>query len=296
MERVALVGAVIATAMALTLRSLRGRRPTGTTDRASGAVDDGWRVERVEDTVRVRLDVELDVVEGASPPEALERLARTVALDALAEADASVRAVLVVDRLGRTVLRVGRSDPLPPVRDTERAAPAEHVHAPSPVPDRGPGRPRPAATSAGGRPGVTDPPTGRHALADRLTLPSSVRTVLRSPESPADVVRALLEASGRSVEARGDLVVADAFAIAIADVRDDAERALARAHLRLAGSGAPRGLIVVLGFADPAHVRRRELANPRVRHVDLDALQRMADAVAVGLDPIAFAAPPRPRA
>lgn len=325
MDRLALIATIAASALALIVLAggARARGARARTGRAAGprgpragamagpagAVGDGWRLERDGTVVRLRLDLELTPSTGAGtragtragtgagvapdgePPAALVRLARAAGVEALGAAPDAVTHVEVIDRVGRTVVTIQRgAEPLAPDEAT-RAAPTPRPHVPAPAP----AVPAPA-TDAGAAPALREPASGRRPLADRLDLPPAVRAAVRQPDSPADVVRALLEAAGRPVEARGDLLVSDGVAVAFADVRDDAERALSRAYLRIEASGAARGLVVVLGFADPALVRRRDLATPNVRYVDADALSRMADAVAVGLDPVAFAAPPRPSA
>ncbi len=47
--------------------------------------------------------------------------------------------------------------------------------------------------------------------------------------------------------------------------------------------------MVTVGLLDPSDLRRREILAPNVHHVAHDGVQRMADAVAVGADPLAFA-------
>jgi hypothetical protein len=74
---------------------------------------------------------------------------------------------------------------------------------------------------------------------------------------------------------------------------------LARAYLHAQASGARAGLVILLGFADPEEIARREVAAPHVQHVGSRAIQRMADAVAIGADPLALTAASgthRPRA
>jgi hypothetical protein len=62
------------------------------------------------------------------------------------------------------------------------------------------------------------------------------------------------------------------------------------AYLRLRASGARRGLVVTPGFLDLDDVRRREVPDPAVLHCGPEGIQRMADAVAAGADPLRFAA------
>jgi hypothetical protein len=68
--------------------------------------------------------------------------------------------------------------------------------------------------------------------------------------------------------------------------------ALNHAFLRIQQSGASRGLVVALGYLDVNEVRRREMLAPQVLHVGPEGVQRMADAVALGADPLRFAVAP----
>lgn len=247
---------------------------------------------------RVRLAVEVD----AARLPALEALARRVAQEVLA-LDPDARAITVIDRVGRTVVEVARSAVGPATpgdapgaapSDTARATPGPRPHVPSPVPRGDRARHAPAGRGDGTEaPGPLGRPVPARAFADRFALPAAVRAACEDPDHPAEVVRAILAAAGRPAERRGDLVVSGPVAVAVADVRDDAATALSRAYLRITSSGAQQGLVLVLGFVDPQEVRRRDRLAEGVRYVDEDALQRMADAVAAGLDPVAFAAPPR---
>jgi hypothetical protein len=119
-----------------------------------------------------------------------------------------------------------------------------------------------------------------------------VRERVTDPDEPASIVRAILEATGQEVTRNGDLLVCGDSAVAVADVRVDPETALTEAFLRIDATPAKRGIVLRNGYVAPDIVRRREAAARHVRHVGPDGLQRMADAVAAGADPIAFAAGP----
>lgn len=60
------------------------------------------------------------------------------------------------------------------------------------------------------------------------------------------------------------------------------------AFLRIRSAGASRGIVLHLTWANPETLRRRELASPDVKHVGPESIQRMADAVVVGADPLGF--------
>jgi hypothetical protein len=224
---------------------------------------------------------------GADPDDpAVERLVQEAAHRVLA-ADRTLDEVEVVARDGSPLGRVRR--PVPVTREVAvpealREPHAPRRHAPSAVPTPDAGHPRTIAEPA---------PTVRTApLADRLELSAAVRSRITQPDRATDVLRAILEVAGRHVEADGDLLVSGDVAIAVVDPRDRAEQALNHGFLRIQATDAARGMILRLGYVDPTLTHRKEAAAPHVRHVGPDALQRMADAAAVGADPIAFAAGP----
>jgi hypothetical protein len=255
--------------------------------RVSSAAEPGPRRTAWDGTAGVTgTRIVLDI-EGADPDDpAVQRLVQEAARQVLAS-DRDVDEVVVAARDGVVLGRERRPDPLPagvelPAALREPHAPARH--GPSPVPHSDPGHPRHVAEPA---PDVRSTP-----LADRLELPPAIRSRVADPDRAFDVLRAILEASERTVEVDGDLLVTGDVAVAVVDPRGDTERALNHAFLRIQGTDAARGMIVRLGYVDPALTRRREASAPHVRHVGADALQRMADAVAAGADPIAFAAGP----
>ncbi len=228
----------------------------------------------------------LDVAAARADDPAVQRLVADAAHRALA-ADRALDEVEVVARDGRSLGHHRRPEPLPPEVALPEALREPHPpprRTPSPVPRSDPGHPTRRVDPA---PEVRSAP-----LADRIELATELRRRIEHPDRATDVLRVILEASGRSVTVDGDLLVTDDVAVAVVDPRRDAEQALSHGYLRIATTSAPRGLIVRLGYADPALVRRRDAAAAHVRHVGPYAIQRMADAVAVGADPIAFAAGP----
>ena len=111
---------------------------------------------------------------------------------------------------------------------------------------------------------------------------------------PNELIRAILVAGGTTLEVDRDLIVTDDLAIVVVpDPTDRASEALNHAFLRCQEARRPQGLVIRLGWVNAEELRHREAAAPWVRHVDSDAIQRMADAVAVGADPVAFASRPR---
>lgn len=231
---------------------------------------------------RVVLDLQPDEPDDPS----VQRLVREAAHRVLA-ADGSVDEVEVVARDGTVLGREHRPEPLPAdvaIPEALREPHAPPRHGPSVVPSRDAGPPRRVAEPA--------PEVRALAFADRLDLPARIRERVADPDRATDVIRAILEAAGREVHVDGDLVTSGDLVVAVVDPRGDAERALNHGFLRIEATDAAQGMIVRLGYVDPALTRRREAAAPHVRHVGPEAIQRMADAVAVGADPIAFAAGP----
>lgn len=243
---------------------------------------EAWETAATDLGTRIVLDLE---VPDPSHPS-VERLATDAAHRTLAR-DQTLTHVEVVDRSGQQLGRVERPEPLtatPGLPAQLREPHTAHPHVPSPVrrsEPEGPTGPRELA-----------PEVRRAPLADRLDLPAAVRAEVQAPDRAVDIVRAILTAAGRDVTMEGDLVRTGDVAIAVVDPRPDADQALTHGFLRIQATDAARGIVLRLGYADPAVVRRRELAAPHVRHVGPDALQRMADAVAAGADPITFAAGP----
>ncbi len=235
---------------------------------------------------RTRGTVVLDLEVRDPDHPSVRRLVREAAHRALA-ADPSLDRVEVRDPSGGVLGSEERPGPLPPAVDLPAALREPHgprSHTPSPVGHDDPARP-------GGVHGAA-PEIARIPLADRLDLSPDIRARVVDPTRAVDVVRAILEAGGHQVTVDGDLLVTGDVAIVVVDPRSDPDRALTHGFLRVQEARVPRGLVLRLGYVDPAIVRRREAAAPHVRHVGPDALQRMADAVAAGGDPVAFAAGP----
>lgn len=228
-----------------------------------------------------RLVLDLPAAERDDP--AVRRLVEEAAHRVLA-ADRALHEVEVVARDGAPLGRVERPAPVREITIPEalRGPHAPRRHTPSVV--SGASAPRAVVEAA--------PEVRRVPLADRLELSAAVRGAIVDPDRAVDVIRAVLETAGRPVEVHGDLLVTGDVAIVVVDPRDDAEQALNHGFLRIEATDAARGLIVRLGYVDPALTHRREAAAPHVRHVGPDAIQRMADAAAAGADPVAFAAGP----
>ena len=151
---------------------------------------------------------------------------------------------------------------------------------------------RPLAAKASAR---VDLPVPR-SLADRLELPALLRAVLADPDDPIDIVEQLLRAAGHRPDRAGNLLRLDGHALVVLRVpvgsRVPGEE-LERASAQFNNNGSPRGLVVAAGYFRSREIARRQAIDPNLRHAGLRDLQRMADAAAAGMDPLAFAMPPR---
>lgn len=229
-----------------------------------------------------RVVLDLEVSDPTAPP--VRRLALDLAARTFTD-DPALRRLTVVDRTGRTLLTTTREEAtvqlpdLPPDLSVGPRRPASR--APDPL-----GRGGGSSREAGPPPHIT--PLGPRPFVARFDLPTSVLDQVRDGDDPVEVVGAVLRAGGRPVERHGDVIVSEDTALTVVDVADDAERALARAFVRLRDSGAPRGIVVRLGYADPSVVARHAGAARHVHQRDVTAVQAMADAVALGVDPIAL--------
>lgn len=254
--------------------------------RRSGDTDPPRRPGRwAEPEADATVVLDLEVVDTGSP--ALARLVHDAA-DRVLAARADLDHVEVQDRAGRSLgIRTRERSPLREVAlpDSLSEPHARRRHGPTPVstPDD---RPRPGPPEAG----PIEVP--RRSLAARFDLPDVVVGGITDPGRPIEVVRAILAAGGRPAATHGDRLISDDTAVVVVDVRDGAETALTHAFLRIQDSGASRGLVLTLGYVDPEVIRRREAAAAHVRYVGADAIQRMADAVELGIDPLDVAVAP----
>ncbi|HEX2028333.1 MAG TPA: hypothetical protein VHF25_10080 [Nitriliruptorales bacterium] len=133
----------------------------------------------------------------------------------------------------------------------------------------------------------------KRTLADRFDLPDAVLATVRRPDDAVDVIRAILEAAQLPVEVHENVIRSGDDAVIVASLAGgSAADALSRAFLRFQKSGASQGVVVSLGYLDPRDVRRRHALAPNLHYSGLSAIQRMADAVALGADPLKFATEP----
>jgi hypothetical protein len=270
------VAAVFLTAVVVGLLR-RGRQVGPTKPRGS------WAEPQVGGVIVLDLDID-------DPDDpTVQRLVRDAGRRALVT-DPGLDTVEVRSRSGEVLAVIPRSQP-PGVEatlpDELRLPHTARRHAPDPVAPAGATK-EPRALDPAGEVHVPDRP-----FADRFALPEAVRAAVRDADRPTDVLAAILEVAGRPVDRQGDVVVSGDTAIALVPpLRHGVEDALARAFMHIRDTEATRGIVIRLGYVDPVEIRRREAAAPDVRHVTADAIQRMADAVALGGDPIAFAIGP----
>lgn len=132
-------------------------------------------------------------------------------------------------------------------------------------------------------------------LADRFDLADEIRERITDPDDAVALIAAILERSADGVRIEGGrLWVGDAivFVIRTPPGASVTAGALARTFASFRASGASLGYVVVFGHMDPIDVRRRELLAPGFVHLGSDAVQRMADAAALGGDPLRSARGP----
>lgn len=271
-----LVGAVVAAWW----RRGRSSRPPD-----AGPASSGARRLAAGGSPASQATITLDIFASDADNPAVQRLVRAAASHAF-RTSPHLDAVIVLDRVGRWLGRVERD---------QRPAGSTPVAPEEAKPDRR--RPVRIPGSAGGkgragRAGERDI-VPRRPLADRFDLPDVVRAHLRRPDDAVDVVRAILEAAGLPVEVRDKVLLSDGEAvIVVTEARGLPSDVLTDAFLRFRKSGAAHGVAITLGYVGVRDIERRQALAPSLRYTGLSAIQRMADAVAVGANPLKFAVDP----
>lgn len=186
-----------------------------------------------------------------------------------------------------TVVRPSTPDEAGPALVDERPSAAPRHHRPDPTRTDRSRTPRPEG------PDVEVVLEPRH-LAERFDLPAAVIEELRDPEDPIELVRAIFVAAGLPARVDGDVVRSeDEVFIVVPEVHGrPAGEGLNRAFHRFKETGASSAVAISMGYASPREMRKREALEPALAHVGPSALQRMADAVALGADPRRFAVMP----
>lgn len=229
-------------------------------------------------------------VEDADPETpATQRLVADAA-DRVLAADPEVVTVVVLSRGGRELGRIERRPAASrPFVDVPLAL--REPHAPR---HRGPGQPveheHGVGTSAHVR--FEEERSEPHrTLADHFELPDAVRERIGNPEDPVQLVCAILEQAGVPIDVDDNFIHAGDQALVV--LRTPLRAAvgpddLSAAFLRYQRSGAKRGVVLTVGTLYTHEMRRREALAPALLHTGPDGIQRMADAVAMGANPLDF--------
>jgi hypothetical protein len=252
-------------------------RPPSPMQRAAGADAAGQR------------DVVLPVDDADPDDPATKRLVASVGHRVLAQ-DSGVVVVVVSSRHGRVLGRVERSQ-APPRPFVDPPAVLSEPHAPRHAGPREPVASEPVGhVPAQGR--FDDPrPQPYRPLAGHFELPARVTDRITNDEDPVEIVRAIIDASGTPIDVNGNIFRrGDRVLIVLhtpIHTGVDAET-LNAAFLRFQSTGARRGVVLTAGTWHVHDVRRREVLAPSLLHAGPEAIQRMADAVAMGADPLDF--------
>jgi len=129
---------------------------------------------------------------------------------------------------------------------------------------------------------------GTTSLTDRLDLPPGFAGDLDEHPSVGAVVAAVLHAGGTAAAMRAGAIVVEEMAIVPIDAMEPTGRVteteLDEAYLRFKASGARVGIAITAGQLPPRELDRRHLLAPELRHGGIEALQHLADEVALAGD------------
>jgi hypothetical protein len=237
-----------------------------------------WETSEPEGAVVV-----LDLVPDDPSHPSVRRLVEEAAQRPL-DTDPTVEVVEVRDREHRVLGRVRRPRKRRDVTipDELYEPHAQRSRAPDPLGRSSTPPPPPPASAEAVE--VADRP-----FAERFELDERIRAALADDDDPVDLVRVLLTLGGHRPEIHGDRVATEEVALVVmSDPGHQVDAALARAFLRIQEARVPRGIVIHLSWVNPETLHRREVAAPNVKHVGPEAIQRMADAVTAGADPVAF--------
>ena len=183
--------------------------------------------------------LEIDEADPASP--AVRRLVQETARGIFRTAP-DAREVVVRTRAGTILGRVSRETPMPRELTVSPVLHEPHVrrtHVPDVLGGLYGSEPAPRPDRDRHTPGELAPP--HRPLMDQFDLPEAVRTGIRDPDDPIDLVRAILEAAGVPCEIDGDLIRVGESALVILRTSGDVvigHEALNHAYLRVVRSGA----------------------------------------------------------
>lgn len=246
------------------------------------------RRERLGDAPEPRVvegaeEVSVTLPIGPVDPEAptVERLVLQAA-DQVLHQYPHVKRVVVRDRTGEVLREVLRPDRVKEVAIPEQLSEpqAPRSHTPSPVRPSGVSHPQRVED-------VDDLQRPHRSLVERFDLPEDVVDRVSADPSLEELLEAILTAAGHDVTRDGDLLrIGETAVVAL---HGAGAEAMNHAYRRYDASGALSGLAITVGYLSPREVERRELLAPDLRYVGPDAVQRMADAVALSADPLAFA-------
>jgi hypothetical protein len=230
-------------------------------------------------------------VEDADPESPATRRLVADAADRVLAADLEVVTVVVLSRGGRELGRIGRRPAESPRPFVDVPLALREPHGPRHV---GPGQPVEREHGVGTAAHVRfedKRPEPHRTLADHFELPDAVRERISNPEDPVQIVRAILEEAGVPIDVDDDFILAGDRALVVLRTRLRAAvgtEDLSAAFLRFQRSGAKRGVVVTAGTLYTHEMHRREALAPALLHTGPDGIQRMADAVAMGANPLDF--------
>ena len=275
-----LVGAaLIGVAIFLAVRRRRGGPISSPTDTAGRALAG-------------HVEVVLPVDDADPDAPATQRIVAEAARRALA-ADATVTTVVVRSAGGRELGQIHRTESPPPkpfvdVQNELLEPHAPHHAGPGDPVENKPGVAMPANVRFSDEPQRTQ---ARKTLAEHFDLPDGVRQKITNPDDAVDIVRAIIDATGAPFDVDDNVIVQGDRALVV--IRTPLHGAVGSEHLdaaylRFERSRVKRGVVVTPGTMYAREISRRHALAPALLHAGPDGIQRMADAVAMGADPLDF--------
>lgn len=236
-----------------------------------------------------QMEVVLPVDDADPDSPATQRLVAEAADRALTS-HPELESVVVVSRGGRELGRL----------DRQRAAERPFVDVPAALREpraprhHGPGEPvesePPVHAPANVR--FQETPSLQHrTLADRYELPERVRGRIGNPEDPVEIVHAIVEESAQPISVAGNVFRSGDRALIVLHTPLHATvdaATMNAAFLAFQSSGAKRGVVLTAGAFHVQDLRRRQALAPNLLHAGPDGIQRMADAVEMGANPLDF--------